>query len=58
MDADSRTEAIRELRCITGASMLECKTALARCSGDITLALEYLREHGDEPPEPEPGRVN
>ncbi len=38
--------AIKELRNMTGAGMMECKQALQHTSGDIKKALIYLRERG------------
>ncbi|CCV63851.1 Elongation factor Ts (EF-Ts) [Alteracholeplasma palmae J233] len=37
---------VKELREKTGAGMLDCKKALEETNGDITLAIEYLREKG------------
>lgn len=49
---------IKELRRMSGASLLGCKKALQRCGGDVNLALAQLRERDDEPPEPEPEPVD
>lgn len=37
---------IKELREKTGAGMLDCKKALTETDGDITAAIDYLREKG------------
>ncbi|MFC4775363.1 translation elongation factor Ts [Paenibacillus sp. GCM10023252] len=38
--------AVKELRERTGAGMLDCKKALDQTDGDITKAIEFLREKG------------
>jgi elongation factor Ts len=38
--------AVKELRERTGAGMLDCKKALDETNGDITKAIEFLREKG------------
>ena len=38
--------AVKELREKTGAGMLDCKKALDETNGDITKAVELLREKG------------
>ncbi len=38
--------AVKELRELTGAGMLECKTALEQANGDIEKAKEILRQKG------------
>jgi elongation factor Ts len=38
--------AVKELREKTGAGMLDCKKALDETNGDITKAIEFLREKG------------
>ena len=37
---------VKELRERTGAGMMDCKKALAECDGDITKAIDWLREKG------------
>ncbi len=37
---------VKELREKSGAPMMDCKKALAECSGDVTKAEEYLRKKG------------
>ncbi len=37
---------VKELRDKTGVGMMDCKKALTECSGDMTLALDWLREKG------------
>lgn len=40
------TESIQKLRSMTGAGMMDCKTALVECKEDIEKAIQYLREKG------------
>jgi translation elongation factor EF-Ts len=54
----NEAEKIKELRNLSGASLLECKKALRRCGGDINLALVELRKRGNEPPDPEPAIID
>jgi elongation factor Ts len=37
---------VKELRDKTGVGMMECKTALKECEGDMEKAITYLREKG------------
>lgn len=37
---------VKELRELTGAGMMDCKKALTECDGDITKAIDWLREKG------------
>lgn len=37
---------VKELREKTGAGMMDCKKALTECDGDITKAIDWLREKG------------
>ncbi len=37
---------VKELRDATGAGMMDCKKALVECDGDMTKAVDYLRENG------------
>ena len=37
---------VKELREMTGAGMMDCKKALVATDGDITKAVDYLRENG------------
>ena len=37
---------VKELRETTGAGMMDCKKALVECDGDMTKAIDYLRENG------------
>lgn len=39
-------KAVKELREKTGAGMLDCKKALEEVNGDLTKAIEFLREKG------------
>lgn len=38
--------AVKELRELSGAGMMDCKKALVECNGDIKKASDYLREKG------------
>lgn len=40
------TEMIKQLREQTGAGILDCRKALEQSNGDLTLALDHLREKG------------
>ena len=48
---------VKELRDKTGAGMMDCKKALAEASGDITKAIEWLRQKGIASAEKKSGRV-
>ena len=37
---------VKELREATGAGMMDCKTALSECDGDMAKATDWLREKG------------
>ena len=37
---------VKELRDKTGAGMMDCKKALGETSGDMTKAIEWLRQKG------------
>ena len=39
-------EAVKELRAISGAGVLDCKKALTECDGDVKKATDHLREKG------------
>jgi elongation factor Ts len=43
---DVSAAAVKELREKTGAGMMDCKKALAECRGDLTKAVDYLRQKG------------
>jgi len=43
---DITPQMVRELRDLTGASMMECKKALVACNGDMQAAVDYLRKSG------------
>ncbi|SFD68920.1 elongation factor Ts [Paenibacillus catalpae] len=49
--------AVKELRERTGAGMLDCKKALDETNGDITKAIEFLREKGLSAAANKAGRV-
>jgi elongation factor Ts len=40
------TEQIKELRGVTGAGILDCRTALEKADGDFYKAVDFLREKG------------
>ncbi len=40
--------AVKHLRDITGAGMMDCKKALAETNGDVEAAIEYLRKKGQK----------
>ena len=43
---DITVEAVKEVRKRTSAGMLDCKKALEQCGGNITEAIEALRQKG------------
>ncbi|AAP99870.1 Translation elongation factor T [Prochlorococcus sp. SS52] len=48
---------VKDLRDKTGAGMMDCKKALAETSGDISKAVEWLRQKGIASAEKKSGRV-
>lgn len=44
--AEISAQTVKELRDKTGAGMMDCKKALKETSGDITKAMEWLRQKG------------
>jgi elongation factor Ts len=44
--AETSALVVKDLRERTGAGIVDCKTALAECDGDIEKATEYLRKKG------------
>ncbi len=40
------TDLIKDLRAKTGVGIMDCKTALKECGGDIDKAIDYLRKKG------------
>ena len=48
---------VKELRDKTGAGMMDCKKALGETDGDITKAIEWLRQKGITSAEKKAGRV-
>lgn len=48
---------VKELRDKTGVGMMECKTALKECDGDMEKAITYLREKGLASASKRSGRV-
>ena len=44
---------IKELRTLTGASMMDCKKALFESDGNMKKAETMLKDSGDDPMEPE-----
>lgn len=49
--------AVKELREMTGAGMMDCKKALTETDGDMEKAMEYLRERGQAQAEKKASRV-
>ena len=43
---------IKELRALTGASMMDCKNALLESDGNMKQAEARLKDSGDDPIEP------
>ena len=50
-------EAVKELRAQTGAGMMDCKKALAECSGNFDQAVDYLRKKGLAAAQKKQGRI-
>ena len=50
-------EQVRDLREATGAGMMDCKKALQESSGDLTKAVEWLRQKGIASAEKKAGRT-
>ena len=48
---------VQELREKTGAGMMDCKKALTECNGDITAAVDWLREKGIAKAEKKASRI-
>ena len=48
---------VKELREKTGAGMMDCKKALTECNGDITAAVDWLREKGIAKAEKKASRI-
>ena len=48
---------VKELREKTGAGMMDCKKALQECDGDITKAIDWLREKGIAKAAKKSGRI-
>ena len=44
--AEITASMVKELREATNAGMMDCKKALAECGGDMTKAIDFLREKG------------
>jgi elongation factor Ts len=55
--ADISPKLVKELRDRTGAGMMDCKKALAETDGDITKAMEWLRQKGITSAEKKAGRI-
>lgn len=55
--AEISAKAVKELRDQTGAGMMDCKKALAENDGDMTKAVEWLRQKGITSAEKKAGRV-
>lgn len=50
-------EMVKELRERTGAGMMDCKKALSETAGDMTKAMEFLREKGLAAAQKKSGRI-
>ena len=48
---------VKELREMTGAGMMDCKTALNETNGDMDAAIEFLRKNGQAIAEKKAGRI-
>lgn len=55
--ADISAKLVKELREKTGAGMMDCKKALAENNGDMTKAIEWLRQKGIASAAKKQGRV-
>ena len=55
--ADVTAKLVKDLRDKTGAGMMDCKKALAETSGDVSKAIEWLRQKGIASAEKKSGRV-
>src|SRR5229473_7222046 len=55
--AEITAEMVRELREKTSAGLMDCKKALAECSGDFAKAEEYLRKKGITTAAKKSGRI-
>ncbi len=55
--ADVSAKVVKELRDQTGAGMMDCKKALVENKGDMTKAIEWLRQKGIASAEKKSGRV-
>ncbi len=55
--ADVSAKVVKELRDKTGAGMMDCKKALVENEGDMTKAIEWLRQKGIASAEKKSGRV-
>lgn len=48
---------VKELRDMTGAGMMDCKKALTECDGDLSKAVDWLREKGIAKAAKKAGRI-
>ncbi len=55
--AEISAKLVKDLRDKTGAGMMDCKKALSETEGDITKAIEWLRQKGITSAEKKAGRV-
>lgn len=55
--ADIPAQTVKELRDKTGAGMMDCKKALQETQGDLTKAIDYLRQKGLASASKKAGRV-
>ncbi len=50
-------KAVKELRQVSGAGMMDAKKALLQCSGDVDKAMDYLRKKGLASADKKSGRL-
>lgn len=55
--AEITASAVKDLREKTGAGIMDCKTALTECAGDMESAVDYLRKKGLAAASKKAGRV-
>lgn len=55
--ADISPKLVKELRDKTGAGMMDCKKALQETGGDVTKAMEWLRQKGITSAEKKAGKI-
>lgn len=55
--AEITAHSVKELREKTGAGIMDCKTALSECEGDLESAIDYLRKKGLAAASKKAGRI-